>query len=218
MRFYAKFAAAAAVAALAACAPKPAPVATPKPVAAPPRAIAIPPRPVSPGFAAETQKVPVRDATGRYVTINSGIAGERAFWQLKTGLNVAAIGCRGSDEAALVSAYNQIIKSHTRTIQAAEKKVIADLARENRTTGVKERDRLSTQLFNYFAQPPAQNDFCRRAANLAKTVATTPSAQLYANATEQLATLDQPFTDFYAAFERYKVDAAAWDARYAQAR
>jgi hypothetical protein len=158
--------------------------------------------------------VPARDAAGRYITLNSGITGERAFWQLKTGLNVAAIGCRGPEEAPLVAAYNQIIKSHTRSIVAAEKKVIADLAKANRTTGVKERDRLSTQLFNYFAQPPAQRPFCERALVLAQTVSTTPTAQLYANAAEQLATLDQPFTDFYAAFERYKAEAAAWDAQY----
>ena len=200
--------------ALAACAPKPAPLPIPKPAPAPP-VVVIPLRPLSPGSAAETQQVPMRDMAGRYLTINSGALAERAFWQLKTGLNVAAIGCRGHDEATLVAAYNQIIKNHTRTIQAAEKKVIADLAKANRTTGVKERDRLSTQLFNYFAQPPAQIEFCRRATMLAQTVAATSSAQLFSNAEGHLATLDQPFTDFYAAFERYKIDSAAWDAQYA---
>jgi hypothetical protein len=216
MRLIHTLAAATAIAAVAACAPKPAPKPTPRPVAAPPAAIVVPPRPVAPGYAAETQKVPARDGAGRYMTINSGMTGERAFWQLKTGLNVAAIGCRGGDERALVAAYNQIIKSHTRSIQAAEKKVIADLAKANRTTGIKERDRLSTQLFNYFAQPPAQSEFCRRAASLAQTVAKTPSAQLFGNAGAQLATLDEPFTDFYAAFERYKVESAEWDKRYAR--
>lgn len=214
MRIFTTAATVVVLAGLAACAPKPAPIATPRPTPAPAPVVVIPPRPLSPGSAAETQRVPPRDATGRYVTINSGITGERAFWQLKTGLNVAAIGCRGPEEATLVSAYNQIIKSHTRTIQAAEKKVIADLGKASRTSGVKERDKLSTQLFNYFAQPPAQRPFCERALVLAQTLATTPSAQLFANAGEQLATLDQPFTDFYAAFERYKAEAAAWDAQY----
>lgn len=215
MRLLATAATALVLIGLAGCAPTPAPIATPKPVAAkPPPVAAIPPRPQSPGSAAETQRVPPRDATGRYVTINSGITGEQAFWQLKTGINVAAIGCRGPDEAKLVAAYNQMIKSHTRAIQAAEKKVIADLARASRTNGVKERDKLSTQLFNYFAQPPAQRPFCERAVVLAQTLAATPSAQLFANADEHLATLDQPFTDFYAAFERYKAEAAAWDAQY----
>jgi hypothetical protein len=214
MRLLATAATAIVMIGLAACAPKPAPIVTPRPVPTPAPVAAIPPRPLSPGSAAETQQVPARDAAGRYITLNSGITGERAFWQLKTGLNVAAIGCRGPEEAPLVAAYNQIIKSHTRSIVAAEKKVIADLAKANRTTGVKERDRLSTQLFNYFAQPPAQRPFCERALVLAQTVSTTPAAQLYANAAEQLATLDQPFTDFYAAFERYKAEAAAWDAQY----
>lgn len=205
------------IAMLAACAPKPAPLPVPAPTPAPvPVApVVIPPRPLPPGNAAVTQQLPARDASGRFVTINSGITGERAFWQLKTGLNVAAIGCRGPEEATLVAAYNQIIKSHTRAIQAAEKKVIADLGKANGTTGVKERDRLSTQLFNYFAQPPAQRAFCERALGLAQTVSTTPSAQLVANATGQLATLDQPFTDFYEAFARYQRDVADWDARYA---
>lgn len=215
MRLFATAATAVVLVALTACAPTPPPLATPKPTpAAPPPVAAIPYRPQPPGNAADTQKLPGRDATGRFVTINSGVTGERAFWQLKTGLNVAAIGCRGPNESTLVAAYNQIIKSHTRAIQTAEKKVIAELGKENRTTGIKERDKLSTQLFNYFAQPPAQRAFCDRAVGLAQTVATTPSAQLFANATEQLATLDQPFTDFYTAFERYKRESAEWDARY----
>lgn len=204
---------------LAACAPTPKPLPVPAPAPAPtpaPAPIVIPPRPLPPGNAAVTQQLPPRDTlTGRFVTINSGVTGERAFWQLKTGLNVAAIGCRGPEEATLVAAYNQIIKAHTRAIQAAEKKVIADLGKAARTNGVKERDRLSTQLFNYFAQPPAQRAFCDRALVLAQTVATTPSAQLVTNATDQLVTLDAPFTDFYEAFARYQVDVADWDARYA---
>lgn len=207
------------VALLAACAPKPAPkpipTPTPAPAPAPPPVIVIPPRPLTPGNAAVTQQLPPRGTDGRFMTINSGIAAERAFWHLKTGLNVAAIGCRGPEEATLVAAYNQIIKAHTRAIQAAEKKVIAELGKANRTTGVKERDRLSTQLFNYFAQPPAQRAFCERAVGLAQTVATTPSAQLSVNAAAQLASLDQPFVDFYEAFARYQLEAADWDARYA---
>lgn len=206
------------VALLAACAPKPAPKpipTAPTPAPTPPPVVVIPPRPLTPGSAAVTQQLPPRGSDGQFLTINSGVAGERAFWQLKTGLNVAAIGCRGPEEATLVAAYNQIIKAHTRTIQATEKKVIAELGKANGTTGVKERDRLSTQLFNYFAQPPAQRQFCERAVGLAQTLATTPSAQLTVNAATQLATLDQPFIDFYEAFARYQIDVAEWDARYA---
>lgn len=217
MRIFATAATITLVALLAACAPKPAPmpIPTPTPTPAPPPVVVIPPRPLTPGSAAITQQLPPRGADGQFMTMNSGITGERAFWHLKTGLNVAAIGCRGPEEATLVAAYNQIIKAHTRFIQTAEKKVIAELGKANRTTGIKERDRLSTQLFNYFAQPPAQRQFCERAVGLAQTVATTPSAQLTVNAASQLATLDQPFIDFYEAFARYQTEVADWDARYA---
>lgn len=199
---------------LAACAPKP--VAPPPPPPPPkPVAVVIPPRPQPPGFAAPTQQLPARGLDGKFITPNLGLTGDRAFWQLKIGLNVAAIGCRGAMETTLVSAYNQIIKTHTRTIQSSEKKVIADLGKTSGTSGTAARDRLSTQLFNYFAQPPAQTAFCLRANEIAQVVATTPAAQLLTNAPAQLAELDAPFTQFYEAFAQWQIDAAAWDARYA---
>lgn len=202
------------LASVAACAPKPPPPA-PRPPAPPPVAIVIPPRPIPPGNASTTQMLPARGLDGRFVTANSNIVGDRAFWQLKIGLNVAAIGCRGLEETTLVSAYNNIIKTHGKLIRSTEKTVIGQLGKETRTNGTAARDRLSTQLFNYFAQPPAQRDFCMRANEIAQLVSTTPASQVVAIAPEQLVRLDQPFVDFYEAYARYQVDAAAWDAKYA---
>ena len=95
------------LASVAACAPKP--VAPPPPPPPPPVAIVIPPRPMPPGNASLTQILPGRAIDGHFVTANSNVTGDRAFWQLKIGLNVAAIGCRGLEETTLVSAYNNII-------------------------------------------------------------------------------------------------------------
>jgi hypothetical protein len=133
------------------------------------------------------------------MTANSGISGDRAFWQLKIALNVAAIGCRGAEEATLVSAYNNIIKAHAKQIRSTEKTVIADLGKETRTNGIAARDKLSTQLFNYFAQPPAQRAFCARANEVAQLVSSTPSAQVIPQAP----------------YAKYQADVAAWDAKYA---
>lgn len=202
------------LASVAACAPKPV-APPPPPPAPPPVAIVIPPRPLPPGNASLTQILPGRGIDGHFVTANSGISGDRAFWQLKIGLNVAAIGCRGTEEATLVSAYNNIIKAHAKAIKSTEKTVIADLGKANKTNGIKERDRLSTQLFNYFAQPPAQRAFCARANEVAQLVSSTPAAQVIAQAPGHLAALDQPFLDFYEAYARYQLDAASWDAKYA---
>ncbi|WP_428679376.1 hypothetical protein [Sphingopyxis sp.] len=200
------------LASVAACAPKPVapPPPPPKPVA-----IIIPPRPLPPGNASLTQILPGRGVDGRFVTANSGVTGDKAFWQLKIALNVAAIGCRGTEEATLVSAYNGIIKAHAKAIKSTEKTVIADLGKANKTNGIKERDRLSTQLFNYFAQPPAQRAFCARANEVAQLVSSTPTAQVIEQSPAQLARLDQPFLDFYEAYAQYQIDVAAWDSKYA---
>ena len=201
------------LASVAACAPKP--VAPPPPPPPPPVAIVIPPRPLPPGNASLTQILPGRGIDGRFVTANTNMSGDRAFWQLKIGLNVAAIGCRGLEEATMVSAYNNIIKAHAKVIKSTEKTVITQLGKENGTNGIAARDRLSTQLFNYFAQPPAQRAFCARANEIAQLVSSTPTAQVVAQAPAHLARLDQPFLDFYEAYARYQLEAAAWDARYA---
>lgn len=201
------------LATVAACAPTPPPLPPPPP--APPPVVYIPPRPLPPGNAALTQTLPERDINGHFVTANSGLTGERAFWQLRIGLNVAAIGCRGLEEATIVSAYNDIVKKHANTIRSTENSVIKELGRATKTNGTAARDRLSTQLFNYFAQPPAQAAFCQKANELAQIVATTPSSALIDNAATQLAQIDQPFVDFYEAFAKYQKDVVAWDARYA---
>lgn len=201
------------LASVAACAPKP--VEPPPPP--PPVPVVIPPRPIPPNNASLTQILPMRSVNGGFVTANSNITGDRAFWQLKIALNVAAIGCRGTEEPTLVAAYNNIIKTHAKPIKATEKTVISQLAKENGSNGIAARDKLSTQLFNYFAQPPAQRDFCARANEVAQIVASTPSAQVVEQAPANLAKLDQPFIDFYEAYAKYQDDVAAWDAKYAPA-
>lgn len=115
----------------------------------------------------------------------------------------------------MVSAYNNIIKAHGKVIRSTEKSVITQLGKENKNSGVAARDRLSTQLFNYFAQPPAQRSFCARANEIAQLVSSTPTAQVVEQAPAHLARLDQPFHEFYEAYARYQSDAVAWDAKYA---
>ena len=200
------------LASVAACAPKPPPPPPPPP---PPVVVVIPPRPLPPGNASLTQILPGRAIDGRFVTANSNVTGDRAFWQLKIGLNVAAIGCRGLEESTLVSAYNNIIKTHGKVIKSTEKSVITQLGKDNKNNGIAPRDRLSTQLFNYFAQPPAQRAFCSRANEIAQVVSSTPTAQLVEQAPAHLARLDEPFNEFYEAYARYQSDVVAWDAQYA---
>ena len=194
-----------------ACAPKPAPPPPPPP---PPVVIQIPPRPTPPNSAAPTSIIPVRGLDGRFMTPNINLTGDRAFWHMRIALNVAAIGCRGPFETTLIANYNQIVRGHAATIRRSERAVIADLGKQTGTNGIAARDSLSTGLFNYFAQPPAQRPFCLVANDVAALVAATPAKDVVAAAEANLPRLEQPFQDFYGSFAKWKVDVAAWDAQY----
>src|SRR3546814_3472275 len=92
-----------------------------------------------------------------------------------------------------------MIKTDGKVTRSTEKSVIKELGKENKNNGIAPRDRLSTRLFNYFAQPPAQRSFCARANEIAQIVSTTPSDQLVEQSPAHLARLDEPFKDFYEA-------------------
>lgn len=159
--------------------------------------------PQAPGFAAPNLRLPPLDASGEFVTPNRDLSGHNAFWNLRIALNVAAIGCRHQGSLQLISDYNNIISRHGNLIRAAEGTVIA-------RTGVAARDKMSTKLFNYFAQPPAQRDFCQVAGSIAKKVSGMASNEAVEAAPALLAQVDRPFIDFYHAYARYQVDLAEW--------
>lgn len=166
--------------------------------------------PQPPGYAAPNLILPQRDAAGDFLTPNHRLDGHDAFWNLKIALNVAAIGCRGPGSLELIADYNRIIGRHTPMIRSAEAAVIARLGRETRTNGIGARDRVSTKLFNYFAQPPAQKQFCRIAGAIARQASGMEAHALLSAAPAMLAEVDRPFVDFYHAYHRYQVDLVAW--------
>ncbi len=169
--------------------------------------------PEAPGFAAPNLRLPPRDARGEFATPNRELTGHDAFWNLRIALNVAAIGCRHPGSLQLVADYNGIIARHGGLIRSAETAVIARLGRATGSNGIAARDRTSTRLFNYFAQPPAQKQFCRVAGSVAQQMHGMDSAGAMTMAPAMLAQVDQPFVDFYDAYARYQVELAAYRAQ-----
>lgn len=145
-------------------------------------------------------------------TLNAGVAPEQALWQYRIGLNVAALNCRGPDDQILIDNYTRFLATNRSAIARAERWVIADQGRRTGTNGVSARDTLSTRLYNYFAQPPVLGDFCRVARGEAALAAVEPSATILTFAAAHLPIIDQPFVDFYAAYDRYRADLARWQA------
>ncbi|MEQ1509732.1 MAG: hypothetical protein ABL909_04930 [Sphingopyxis sp.] len=198
---------------VAACAPPPPP---PRPTP-PPVVVAPAPAPMAmptpPNSAAPTLNIPAADATGRRMTLNVGHGPEQSLWQMRIALNVAALNCRGPNEAALVANYTRFLNANNAANSRAERWVIADQGRRNGTNGIAARDALSTRLYNYFAQPPVLADFCRTATSVMALAAAEPTAMIMPFAAARLPELDQPFVNFYDAYDRYRSDLAAWRLR-----
>lgn len=179
-------------------------VAVPMPVPIPP---APTPMPQPPNRAALGLTIPARLSDGSYATPNRAVSASAALWHLRAALNVAALGC---PDPTLSAAYNRLLATHRAALAQAH----AALTREY---GDADRfDAAMTRLYNYFAQPPAQPGFCAEAAAVLREIETTPALDVLAPAALQR--LDRPFTEFYAAYDRYREALAAWRAGQAGPR
>lgn len=153
--------------ALAACAGKPTPVAV---ALAPPPVVATPAPPAP-------------------TPINAGLSSAATLWHLRTGLNVAALACRGPEAAALTGGYNTLLAKHAAALAAAAAAQQADY----QLAGGDWRDRYDddqTRLYNFWSQAHGREALCRAAAETLTALATLDDAGLTAMAGAQLAALD----------------------------
>lgn len=124
--------------------------------------------------------------------INAGLSEAAAVWHLRSGLNVAALACRGPDDAVLVARYNALLARHAAELKAAE----AAYAAEYQAAGGDWRDRYDdemTRLYNFFGQARGRDAFCQAASTALGELEAAPDAPLPADAGARLATLDRPF-------------------------
>ena len=94
-------------------------------------------------------------------------------------------------------------------------RVEAVYRRENggRREGLKAREEHMTSVYNFFALPPARSGFCNTALDLSNRYLAAPVDPIEF-ARSNFALMQQPFEDFFVAYEAYQRDSAAWDARY----
>ena len=174
-----------------------------------PSTVVAAPRPVLPAQYAAIVPPP-RAADGGYATINHGIDGERTIWHVRAALNVAAIGCRSDADAALVPAYNALLKDQKAVLAAADAAVKAGFRQRLGPSWQGAHDVYMTQLYNFFAQPAAKAGFCAAADRIAPQAATIPTVGLAAFAQTALPELEAPFLATYRAVDDYRVALAAW--------
>ncbi|MGV3457274.1 hypothetical protein [Sphingomonas sp.] len=173
----------------------------PIPVPAPPPPQTAAPR--APDGAAANLVIPARLPDGSYATPNRNVSAAAAAWHLRAAFNVAALNC---NDPALAPAYNQFLKAHRGALKDAHHA----LTREYGDAAA--FDPAMTRLYNYFAQPPVMTRFCATAAPLLHQLAALSAGELPDAAPDALAQIDRPFADFYARYDVWRADLAAWRA------
>lgn len=99
------------------------------------------------------------------------------LWNLRAGLNVAALSCQFSPFLRTVANYNAILAHHSRELAGAYTVLEGYFRRINGRTGPRMFDQYSTQTYNGFSTMNAQLGFCQTAARLGKEALATPKGQ-----------------------------------------
>ena len=193
--------------------PPPPPLPPPPP---PPVVQATPYRPLPPPQAAYAMDIPPRDASGKRLTVNTGLNENQTLWHFRSGWNVAALNCTRPQDEPVTAGYGTFLSANARALTAANTALDADFRRSagSARAGLLAREQYMTMVYNYFASPPARGAFCDAALAVANEMAATPPANLGAFATSGLARYEQAFEQFYTAYEAYQTASADWDRRY----
>lgn len=166
------------------CVTRPRPAPTPVAVQPPPAA----PQPTGHG----TLAVPSRLADGSYATPNSALSAAATLWHLRAGLNVAALSCRGPQEAVLTAGYNALLRRDRAAFDAAYR----TLGREHGDAA--RFDAAMTALYNYYALGPARPGLCAAAGEVLTQAAALAPDQLAAFAPGALAQVEAPYQRVFA--------------------
>lgn len=200
------------VAVLAACQPPP-----PPPPAAPPPPVAYTPRaPTTPFGASTTTIVPTLRADGLRQTINRDLGPLETVWHVRAALNVAALSCTAPQYGRIIDDYNVFIKKNRKFLRNANNAIKAKFRREIGAGSKAAHDRHQTSLYNFWSFSPLRRPFCDQAVEISQRAVLTETGDLKSFAAAALTQLEKPFDDFYAAYEQYERDLAAWNQQYGQ--
>ena len=131
------------------------------------------------------------------------------LWNLRSGLNVAALQCQFSPYLRAVDNYNAFLDHHSGELAEAYTELNGYFRRlHGQREGARKFDDYSTQTYNNFSTMQAQIGFCQTAANIAKEALATPKGQLAQLATQRMRKLRSsliPAYDYLAIYNPYLV-------------
>ena len=109
------------------------------------------------------------------------------LWNLRSGLNVAALQCQFSPYLRAVSNYNALLAHHSRELATAYTTLSGYFTRlHGAREGPRRFDDYSTTTYNNFSTLQAQMGFCQTATNIAKEALTRPKGELHVIASSRM--------------------------------
>ncbi|THD36097.1 MAG: hypothetical protein E7773_09180 [Sphingomonas sp.] len=136
---------------------------------------------------------PAAAETFKPAVVSANLSPLESLWHLRAALNVAALGCRDADEVTTIAEYNALIHGQTAALAAAGAAVDAHYKAQYGASWQSALDRDMTRLYNYYAQPAAQAEFCATAKTVLAQVASVDPANLADFAVAEMPALDAPF-------------------------
>jgi hypothetical protein len=202
------------VAALAACTtPAPPPPPPPPP---PPVVEAVPYRPIPPVGSSYAMATPPIGPDGVRQTINTGLDENDTIWNLRSVWNVAALNCLDEAHKPILDGYSAFLKKNVKKLSAVntalDKKYRT--AEGSASAGRKAREVHMTQVYNYFATPAAIPEMCNVALAVSNEYLAEPPKDLAAFSAAALPRFEAVYLAFFDAYDRYRAESAAWDAKW----
>lgn len=109
------------------------------------------------------------------------------IWNLRSGLNVAALQCQFSPYLRTVDNYNAILAHHSRELATAYTAIEGYFRRvHGPREGPRRFDGYSTQTYNNFSTLHAQVGFCQTASRIGKEALARPQGQFGALAQSRM--------------------------------
>lgn len=203
------------VALLASCATPPAPPPPPRVAAPAPAPVQIPYRPQPPNGASLLTPIPPLGVDGVRMTVNAHLSPAATTWNLRSALNVAALNCMEPQFAAILPAYRDFLTRNEKKLASTNRALDEEFRKRHGSRDYRnQRDVYMTQVYNYFALPPARESFCNAVVQQSNQYMAAPPQDLDAYAAVALPQLETTFEDFYRRFEAYRIAVADWDSRY----
>lgn len=109
------------------------------------------------------------------------------LWQLRSGLNVAALACRQPEDDMIVAGYNKLLADHRDELAVAYKAQVAEFS------GPAAFDDAMTRLYNRFAAPAGADALCDSARVVLDEANAHPERPLGELAAPALAMLEDAF-------------------------